>query len=335
VRLDGDSVSDEERRAFESWRDLSAENTEAYERAVAAMRVFDNAQDNPHLDALRRAALRYQPERRILGFKSIAAAMALAMVGVAALVALRSDLNFSENAPVASVYEKGVADYSTRRGERLEVTLPDGTAVTLNTDTDLDVVFDGQYRRVEMLRGQAFFTVAKDPLRPFVVSAGDKQIVAIGTAFDVRVEKQRVEVLLVEGHVVVENVTPSGAAANLADASNATIQLYPGERLVAADMEVVHTPAPNPERELKWRDGLIEFDNTTLANAVEEFNRYSEQTIRIEDPNLAELLISGIFRTNSQRNFLEALTSLHPVAVEYRGPNELALVTRSGAQVGN
>jgi transmembrane sensor len=236
------------------------------------------------------------------------------------------------SAPVASLYEDGAADYSTRRGERLEVTLPDGTAITLNTETDLDVVFDGQYRRVQMLRGQAFFTVAKDPLRPFVVEAGGKQIVAIGTAFDVRLDDDRLEVLLVEGRVAVEDVARSGAVAMPAAASDARVQLNPGETLVATESEVVHTPAPNPERQLKWRDGLIEFDNTTLANAVEEFNRYSDRTIRIEDPQVAELLISGIFRTNSQRNFLDALTSLHPVAIEYRGPDELALVQRSATR---
>lgn len=328
VRLDRDNVPDEERRAFEAWCGLSAENAAAYERAVSAMRVFDGAPDSPHLDALRRAALRYQPERPTSGLNAIAAGIALVVAGLAALVAFRSDPIPSEDMPVASLYEKGAADYVTRRGERLEVTLPDGSAVTLNTDTDLDVVFDGRHRMVEILRGQAFFNVAKDPLRPFVVLAGGKQIVAVGTAFDVRLEKQRVEVLLVEGRVVVENVTRPGSAAPSSEASKASIRLNPGETLVATETEVLHTPAQDPERRLKWRDGLIEFDNTTLAEAIEEFNRYSVQTIRVEDPELAKLLISGVFRSNSQRKFLEAVTSLHPVAVEYRGPNEFALVAR-------
>lgn len=328
VRLDRDNVPDEERRAFEAWRGLSAENAAAYERAVSAMRVFDGVPDSPHLDALRRAALRYQPERPTSGLKAMAAGIALVVAGIAALVAFRGDPNPSKNTPVASLYEKGAADYVTRRGERLEVTLPDGSAVTLNTDTDLDVVFDGRHRTVEILRGQAFFTIAKDPLRPFVVVAGGKQIVAVGTAFDVRLEKERVEVLLVEGRVVVENVMRSSAAAPLAEASTASIQLNPGEALVATNTDVVRTPAQDPERRLKWRDGLIEFDNTTLAEAVEEFNRYSVQTIRIEDPAVADFLISGVFRTNSQRKFLEAVTSLHPVSVEYRAPNEFALVAR-------
>jgi transmembrane sensor len=150
----------------------------------------------------------------------------------------------------------------------------------------------------------------------------------VGTAFDVRLEKKRVEVLLVEGRVVVENVTQSDSAVPLARAPGASIQLNPGETLVATEKEVVHTAAQDPDRLLKWRDGLIEFDSTTLAEAVEEFNRYSAQIIRIEDPELARLLISGVFRTNSQRKFLEAVISLHPVAVEYRGSDEFALVAR-------
>jgi len=165
-------------------------------------------------------------------------------------------------------------------------------------------------------------------LRPFIVVAGDKQIVAVGTAFDVRLDRQRVEVLLVEGRVVVEDVVLPGAVTPLLKMPKATIQLNPGETLVATATEVVHTPTQDSERQLKWRDGLIEFENTTLAEAVAEFNRYSEQTIRIDDPKLAGLLISGVFRTNSQRGFLEAVTGLHPVAVEYRGPTESALVAR-------
>jgi transmembrane sensor len=328
VRLDGDNVPDEDRRAFEAWRNHSTENAAAYERVTASLRVFDDAQEDQHLDALRRAALRYQPERSFFNAKSIAAGIALIAVGLAALIALHGGPKFFEQAPVASLYEKGAADYVTRRGEKLDVTLPDGSAVTLNTDTDLDVVFDGRHRTVEILRGQAFFNVAKDPLRPFVVVAGGKQIVAVGTAFDVRFDQQRVEVLLVEGRVVVENVTQAGSTLPVAETSKASIQLNAGEALVATDEEVVRAPAQDAERLLKWRDGLIEFDDTTLAEAVAEFNRYSSQTISIEDPTLAKLPISGVFRTNSQRKFLEAVTSVHPVAIEYRGPDEFALVAQ-------
>jgi transmembrane sensor len=328
VRLDGDNVCDEDRRAFESWRNQSAENAEAYERASAAMRVFDHAQEDQHLDALRRAALRYQPERRFFGAKTVAAGIALVAVALAALIVFQGGPNFFNRAPIASLYEQGTADYTTRRGEKLDVTLPDGSAITLNTDTDIDVAFDGRRRTVEILRGQAFFNVAKDPLRPFVVVAGGKQIVAVGTAFDVRLDEKRVAVLLIEGRVLVENVTRPGSAAPAETVANASVQLNPGEALVATDDAVVHAVAPSADRLLKWRDGLIEFDNTTLAEAVAEFNRYSTQSIRIEDPQLAQLPISGVFRTNSQRKFLEAVTSLHPVAIEYRGTDEFALVAR-------
>ncbi len=321
ARLDADNVSDEERGAFEAWRNQSPQHEAAYERALSAMQILDAAPDDPHLDALRRAALRYQPERSWFGLRGIAAALALLLIGVGVFVAVR-------DRPVASLYARGAPDYVTRRGEKLDVTLPDGSAITLNTDTDLDVAFDGRQRTVEVLRGQAFFNVAKDPSRPFVVVAGGKQIVAVGTAFDVRLDDKRVEVLLVEGRVVVENAAQSGSVLPVAAEARESIHLNAGETLVATEKEVVRTAAENQERLLKWRDGLIEFDNTTLADAVAEFNRYSAQTIRIDDPRLSNLLISGVFRTNSQRRFLEAVTSLHPVVVEYRGPDEFALVAR-------
>ena len=320
VRLDGDNVSNEERRAFEAWRSRSAENAAAYERALTAMHVFDVAPEDASLDALRRAALRYQSERSWLGLRAAAAALVLLIAGVGTFVVGRG--------PVASLYEKGAADYVTRRGEKLDVTLPDGSALTLNTETDLDVVFDGRRRTVEVLRGQAFFNVAKDPSRPFVVVAGGKQIVAVGTAFDVRLDQGRVEVQLVEGHVVVENAEAPGSVSPPARDSTESVHLNPGEALVATGKQVVRTAAEDQERLLKWRDGLIEFDNTSLADAVAEFNRYSAQTITIEDPKIATLPISGVFRTNSQRKFLEAVTSLHPVTIEYRGADRFALVPR-------
>lgn len=326
VRLDADNVSDEERRAFEAWRARSPENAAAYERALRAMQVFDVAPEDPALDALRRAALRYQPERSWLGVKAAAAALVLLVAGVGALIAARGGLFHAR--PVASLYEKGAADYVTRRGEKLDVTLPDGSALTLNTETDLDVVFDGRRRTVEILRGQAFFNVAKDASRPFIVVAGGKQIVAVGTAFDVRLDRGRVEVQLVEGHVVVESAEPAGATSAPARDAMHSVHLNPGEALVATDRHVVRTAAEDQERLLKWRDGLIEFDNTSLADAVAEFNRYSAQTISIEDARIAKLPISGVFRTNSQRKFLEAVTSLHPVAIEYRSADRFALVPR-------
>lgn len=321
VRLDGDNVSDEERRAFEAWRARSAENAAAYERALAAMHSFDGSPEDASLDALRRAALRYQSERSWLGVRAAAAALVLLVAGVAALIV-------AGGGPAASLYEKGAADYVTRRGEKLDVTLPDGSALTLNTETDLDVVFDGRRRTVEVLRGQAFFNVAKDASRPFVVVAGGKQIVAVGTAFDVRLDQGRVEVQLVEGHVVVENAEPAGSASPPARESTESVHLNPGEALVATDQQIVRTAAEDQQRLLKWRDGLIEFDNTSLADAVAEFNRYSAQTISIEDAKIAALPISGVFRTNSQRKFLEAVTSLHPVTIEYRGTDRFALVPR-------
>lgn len=328
VRLDGDNVSDEDRRAFAAWRDQSPENAEAYQRASAAMQVFDAAPDDQNLDAMRRAALRYQPERSFFGSKAIAAGIAVLAIGLTALIAIFGGPNLFKPAPVASLYEKGAADYVTRRGEKLDVTLPDGSAVTLNTDTDLDVVFDGRHRKVEILRGQAFFNVAKDPLRPFIVVAGEKQIVAVGTAFDVRLDRQRVEVLLVEGRVVVEDVTPADSALPVVQPAKASIQLDAGQALVATDKEVIRTAAQDAERLLKWRDGLIEFDNTTLAEAVAEFNRYSTLRVEIEDPALMELPISGVFRTNSHRRFLEAVVALHPIQIEYRGRDQFALVSR-------
>src|SRR5882762_492126 len=195
--------------------------------------------------------------------------------------------------------------YSTRIGAMDTVPLADGSHVTLNTDSRIRVALESKERRVDLDRGEAFFDVAKDPARPFIVQAGDKRVVAVGTQFSVRRDHNDIRVAVTEGKVRVE------------DASSPVV-LTAGSVARTANTEVLVHEAAGAEVEelLSWRTGYVVFRDTALADAVAEFNRYNTRKIIIEDPTVAAIRIGGNFRSNNTDAFLWLLQSGFPVTVE-------------------
>jgi transmembrane sensor len=182
--------------------------------------------------------------------------------------------------------------YSTQVGALHTVPLQDGSHVTLNTDTRLRVALDGHERRVELDRGEAFFDVAKDPVRPFVVAVADKRIVAVGTQFSVRRDHDRIRVAVSEGRVRIEGdkevLVGAGAVAETEHARVAVLQ----------------NSSPKVEQLLSWRQGLIALHETPLSEAVAEFNRYNERKIIIRDASIADIRVGGSFRSTNADAFL-------------------------------
>jgi len=195
--------------------------------------------------------------------------------------------------------------YSTRVGAMDTVPLADGSHVTLNTDSRIRVALEAKERRVDLDRGEAFFDVAKDPARPFIVQAGDKRVVAVGTQFSVRRDHNDIRVAVTEGKVRVE------------DASSPVV-LTAGSVARTANTEVLVHEAAGAEVEelLSWRTGYVVFRETALADAVAEFNRYNTRKIIIADPTIAAIRIGGNFRSNNTDAFLWLLQSGFPVTVE-------------------
>jgi transmembrane sensor len=175
--------------------------------------------------------------------------------------------------------------------------MPDGSNVTLNTDSVIRVAVSDRERRVQLEQGEAFFDVAKDPARPFVVRAGNKRIVAVGTKFSVQHLHDDVRVLVTEGRVRVESETSSPvfiAAGSVARADGSAL--------------VVRKAQPTQVDELlSWREGYLRFHETALADAVAEMNRYNTRKIFIEDPELAAIRISGTFRPTQYEAFVRVL----------------------------
>ena len=197
---------------------------------------------------------------------------------------------------------------TTRRGEIRRLPLRDGSVATINTESELRVVFGQNDRKIVLDRGEAWFQVAKDRERPFVVDAGIAQARAVGTAFSVEREDDGVRIRVTEGIV----------AAWAADASGAVTLLQAGQQAYfpdAASPPKVATAPAAVERTLAWRNGEIALENETLAHAVTQFNRYNRQQLVIDDPALGEERLVGLFQIDKPADFAATLAASHDVSV--------------------
>jgi transmembrane sensor len=207
----------------------------------------------------------------------------------------------------------GGSSYETVIGGLEAVPLADGSNITLNSDSEVHVAVTEKERRVVLTHGEAFFEVAKDPARPFVVRAGHARIIAVGTRFSVRRDGDDVSVVVIEGRVRMERDEKAAATlpATLLAAGNIA-------RSDAAGVLVEEKPLPVAEEILSWRSGFLVFHDTPLATAVAEFNRYNTRKIVIEDPTLAQLRIGGHFRSTNVEAFVRLLESGLPLRAEQR-----------------
>jgi transmembrane sensor len=206
---------------------------------------------------------------------------------------------------------QGGEHYMTPIGGVASVTLKDGSKVTLNTDTEIRVGLSARERDVDLKRGEAFFEVEKDSQRPFVVSAGGKRVIAVGTRFSVRRDAEDLEVVVTEGKVRVEDagetVLTPGAIAHAGDAG----------------VLVQRKTVPEAQEHLSWRTGVLMFRDQTLGEAVAEFNRYNERKIVIADPKVTDLRIEGNFRATNVDAFVRLLESGFPVRARVEGDRVL------------
>jgi transmembrane sensor len=168
---------------------------------------------------------------------------------------------------------------------------------------------------VELQEGQAQFSVAKDPARPFKVQAGERTIVAVGTVFDVEYIDREVQVAMVEGRVaVVSQANGSTTDADASASASASIELSAGEALeVRADGAATISPKADLEAATAWREGKVIFRDRTLAEAVHRLNRYSHRQVVIDDAALARMKISGVFDAGDALAFAEAMQAYLPV----------------------
>jgi len=286
ARLRSDSVSEQDQQGFALWLAADA----CHRRAMDSM--LDMWDDLAVVKVLPWRDHRRDTSRRnwIAGGLALAASLTLAIL-------LTPQLNFSQQQQL----------YKTRIGEQMSVELADGSHVTLNTDSRLQVELGAESRQLILTRGEAFFQVAHDQQRPFVVQAGDTQVVALGTAFNIYLHDDASHITVTEGVVrVTELNTPASRAADSA--------LLYIDQTIAGDSGGLSQPAiADSSSILAWRDGNIVAEGMTLLTLVRELSRYHTQQILIPDPEVGQLTVSGVFRLQDPDTILRALE--HTLAV--------------------
>ena len=200
--------------------------------------------------------------------------------------------------------------HATAVGDIRQLGLADGSVATLASDSRIAVRLSRRERHVALARGEAYFEAAKDPARPFVVEAGVRRVVAVGTRFAVRRDEGGLRVVVTEGLVLLEARDPGGSPDTLLPAGSIAI--------VERDSVLVRAlPLDEAARLVDWRSGLLVFRDTSLAEAASEFNRYNSRKILIGDPAVGELRIGGTFRWANAEGFVRLLEQGFPVRAEY------------------
>lgn len=301
TRLRLDEGSDADREAFAAWL---AEDPSHRLEFEAYARLWDKLVVLKALPASELAASR---PRRSMGRIGIA-------FGLAALLLLI----------VSSPPEWwGAHSYRTTKGEQQTIHLADGSRIDLNTDSEVQVTLGRRSRKVDLLRGEAVFTVVHDAARPFEVAAGNGRVRDLGTRFDVYLRPQEVSVVVIEGGVAVTTAAvsdiPLGAGQQVAYTPNGTVS-----SVEAADLEAATS----------WLDGRLIFADRPLGEVIAEMARYHDIDISVADPELRRLKVNGTFKVHHFERFLNSLESAFPIRVQRLGIQSVHLVRSYGHRQG-
>jgi transmembrane sensor len=247
--------------------------------------------------------------RRLLPFAAVAASVALVALSVSLLTRERG----------LSVPGQQVAAAQTNRA----ATLPDGSRVILSAQTSLNVDFNGSRRNLDLSAGEAYFKVQHDRRHPFVVHAGDVSVTAIGTAFDIRRESNRVTVTVEEGTVEIAGSAFAKIGLPTTWRAEAGYQLTYSSNGRTAMITSVDTSSA-----LQWRSGELAYVWEPLGAVVEDLNRYSEHKILIKEPAIAALHFTGTVFTASIGDWVKAVEQAYPVRADSTANGDIVLVQR-------
>jgi transmembrane sensor len=314
--------ADAHRPAFEAWLARGAVHLAAYNRAaeIFAMGKFLAEEDD---DAAPRPTDR-GIVRRGSRLWLLVASTALVLLTLGAWLGFaqgRAIRSSARDGPVATPGTTAPLQLATRLGEITKTRLVDGSVVTLDADSLLTVAFDRFERRLRLERGRARFEVAHEA-RPFRVAAGAGTVTARGTIFEVRFAPSgKVEVSLLRGRVDVD-LPRQAAGAN----APGPVRLVPGQRIAFAAPDAT-VGTDRHVRSDRWADAMVEFDRAPLAEVIARANAQAAVKIRLSDPSLATLRVSGIFRITDGAGLADRLAKLFGLRADHR-PDEVTLSFR-------
>ena len=296
ARLRADDVSAEDRAQFACWLSEDAGNAAAFDRMLALWEDLAVVRALPIGIPRTRAARRWQ--------------LPLALAAAAALAAL---LILPRGA------EPPTLELRTPVGGFQQVRLADGSEITLNTDTALSVALRDEARTVTMDHGEVFFSVAPDATRPFSAVCGEAAVTVLGTAFGANCSTEGMSVVVEHGRVRFATRVGGGTSRELG-AGDAV--RYDRQDNLAEISRV------DPGKALAWQQRRLVFEDVPLAAVIRELQRYMEPTLRIADPAVGTIRVSGAFSTAEPRLTLAALEKSLGLAVT--GPEQGPLLIARG-----
>ena len=304
AREDRAPLTAEETASLDAWLEADTRHFGAYARAQAVLARTDRARalSAGAMDRAFTANVPARPARRMLRW----AVGLAAVVSVLAIGVQRQD--------------DGAEYYATRKGEILRVPLQDGSAITLDSDSQVRGSYSDTRRDIRLLQGEALFDVAKNPGRPFVVRAEETDVTAVGTSFAVSLTERRsggVEVLVREGIVDVTDVQGVVAPTRLVANYRALANRSHGIRIEPV-------PSDDLQQQLAWREGMLSFNGDTLSVAAAQFLRYSDTRIVIDDPLVGSRRIVGLYSASDPLGFARSVALSLGLVVEQQG-NEVRL----------
>jgi transmembrane sensor len=294
IRREENGWTADDNARLEAWLNADPKNRIAFYRMQFGWQKVDR------LAALREPAVpmpvhnsaRWWGRRGVGPALSIAASLALGAIIVWHLVGLERHT------------------YTTSIGGRIEVPLSDGSKIELNTDTRLRAEVNANSRTVWLENGEAYFDVAHDATRPFVVHGGTRNITVLGTKFSVRRDGDRVEVVVLEGRVRVDDLASPERAVVITRGDIAISQ--------GVALNIKHSEEHAAD-ELSWRRGMLTFNEMTLVDAAAEFNRYNHKQLVVVDPRAAAVHIGGSFDATNVEAFVRLLRQGFGLRVEDEG----------------
>lgn len=296
AKLSGQRVSNADLATFFAWRENSL-NDAAYTRIEALTTGVRALADDPRLQAIAETAAR-RPRGIGARLRGLGQGRGVRSIGFGAALAAAAVIG------AVLLGQAGQQTYRTQIGERRAISLADGSTVELNTNSQVRVRLSKAQRSLILDKGQAMFVVAHDAGRPFVVTAGDTAVRAIGTRFEVYRANDAVRVILAEGRVQVSKTSAQGAF------RLAPVILTAGQRVDvvrAAPVKPVHVDVAAATG---WTTGRLTFKDVPLAEAVAEVNRYSRRQVVLGPGAPADQRVNGEFDAGDTETFARGMAAL-------------------------
>ncbi|WP_096086570.1 FecR family protein [Agaribacterium haliotis] len=298
AKLEASDCSATDQRAFLNWVNTSDEHRQAYQEVkevwefTSALEHVDGIElDEPQIDRLDKRKSAWSSHG--LSFAGIAASLLLATCIVL--------FHFTASEQPAK------QSYISAVGQIEEVLLADGSRLTLSTNTRVDVSYSDSKRELSLVKGEAYFDVAKDKQRPFVVNTGNGEVRAVGTAFNINRELSRTVVTITEGIVAIEK---NGMQAVEVEADYSAV-------IGRGQLPLVRLA--DEERELAWMQQQLVYRDTPLREVLNGLNRYLHQPVKLEDSSLAGIRVNGTLDVSDPQQALEVLLDSYELTTLYNG----------------